>query len=101
MPTNSKLYNKANYSKYHWTTKAKKERAARNKARAAALKSGKVRKGDWKDVDHKKPLSSWGSKKLSNTRVLSRKTNRKKGAAIANWRKWKGYKKAKIIKKKS
>jgi len=100
MPKNSKEYNKKNYGKYHWTTKAKKERAARNKARAAALKSGKVRKGDGKDVDHKKPLSKGWSKKISNTRVLNRKTNRKLWAWIANKRKWKGYKKAKTIKAK-
>jgi len=100
MPKNSKEYNKKNYGKYHWTVKAKKERAARNKARAAALKSGKVKRGDGKDVDHKNPLSKGGSKSIKNTRVLSRKSNRSKWAAIANKRKWKGYKKAKTIKKK-
>ena len=104
MPTNSPNYWSANwwanYKKYQGSAKAKKERAARNKARAAALKSGKVKKGDGKDIDHKKPLSQGGSKKLSNTRVLTAKSNRKKWAAIANKRKWKGYKKAPNIKKK-
>ena len=39
-------------------------------------KAGKVRKGDGKDVDHKKPLSKGGSNKKSNLRVTSKKKNR-------------------------
>ena len=99
MPTNKKDYWSkdwwANYKKYQGTDKAKKQRAARNKARAAAVKTWKVKKGDGKDVDHKKPLSKGGSTKLSNTRVRSRTANRKAWAAIANKRKWKGYTKKK------
>lgn len=98
MATNSKAYNKANYKKYWWTDKAKKDRATRNKARKRAEKAGKVKKGDGKEVDHKKALAKWGSNKTSNTRVLSRKKNRQLGAKIANDKKWKGYKKAKVIK---
>lgn len=62
--------------KYNSTPKAKKDRAARNKARAQATKAGKVKKGDGKDVDHKRPLRSGGSTKASNTRVRSQKANR-------------------------
>jgi hypothetical protein len=41
------------------------------------MKEGKVRKGDGKDVDHKKPLSKGGSTtKRSNLRVSSAKKNR-------------------------
>ena len=67
---------KDEYKKHHKSTKAKKDRAARNKARAEAIKDGRVSKGDGKDVDHKKPLRNGGSKKKSNTRVASKKTNR-------------------------
>lgn len=61
---------------YNSTPKAKKERAARNKARSQAIKKGKVAKGDGKDIDHKKPLRNGGSKQESNTRVRSRTANR-------------------------
>ena len=49
------------------------------------MKEGKVKKGDGKDVNHKKPLSKGGSKKRSNLNVQSTKKNRsyartKKGA---------------------
>ena len=67
---------KAYYDKYHGTPKAKKQRAARNAARRRAEKQGKVKKGDGKEVDHKKALSNGGSNAESNTRVVSRKTNR-------------------------
>lgn len=53
-----------------------KDRAKRNKARRHAEASGKVSKGDGKDVDHKKPLRAGGSSSDSNTRVRSRKANR-------------------------
>ena len=43
-------------------------------------REGKVSKGDGKEIDHKKPLSKGGSNNKSNLRVVSRKTNRKKGS---------------------
>ena len=64
------------YDKYQGTPKAKKQRAARNKARREAEKAGQVHKGDGKEVDHKVPLSKGGSNAKSNRRVVSRKTNR-------------------------
>jgi len=100
MATNSKEYNKKNYKKYHWTEKAKKERAERNRARNSAMKKWKVKKWDGKEIDHKKPLSKGWSKSDKNTRVLSRKTNRKLWAKIANKNKWSWYKKSPTIKKK-
>jgi hypothetical protein len=60
---------KDEYAKHHASPKAKKERAARNKAARAKGEAGK-------DVDHKKPLRAGGSKDLSNTRVRSRSANR-------------------------
>lgn len=70
--------------RFHATPKQKKRRAATNKARRAAVKAGKVKKGDGKDVDHKRPLSRGGSTSLSNTRVLSRSTNRARGAKLSS-----------------
>lgn len=40
------------------------------------MKEGKVRKGDGKDVDHKKPLAKGGSNSRSNLRVRSASANR-------------------------
>lgn len=53
-----------------------KDRAERNKARAMLMKEGKVKKGDGKDVDHKKPLSKGGKTTRSNLRVQSASANR-------------------------
>ena len=53
-----------------------KNREARNRARAAAERAGKVHKGDGQDVDHKKPLIKGGSTDVANTRVVSEKANR-------------------------
>jgi 5-methylcytosine-specific restriction endonuclease McrA len=71
---------KKEYARDHSSPKAKKQRAARNKARAQAMAAGKVRKGDGKEIDHKRPLSKGGSNAKSNRRVVSRRTNRKKGS---------------------
>jgi hypothetical protein len=67
---------KAYYERYHASPRAKRERAARNRARREAEKDGKVHKGDGKEVDHIKALSVGGSTGESNTRVISRKKNR-------------------------
>lgn len=55
----------------------KKNRAARNKARAAAIRKGSAKRGDNTDVDHVKPLSKGGSRN-GKTRVISRRANRAK-----------------------
>lgn len=60
---------KAEYKAHHASPEAKKDRAARNKAARAKGVAGK-------DVDHKVPLRSGGSKSLSNTRVRSVSANR-------------------------
>lgn len=75
MPRKIRDY-KDEYQNYQGTTEQKKNRAARNGARRTAEASGKVSKGDGKDVDHKKPLSKGGSKATSNTRVTSKSSNR-------------------------
>ena len=60
---------------YEATPEQKKNRAARNKARADFEKAH----GDLpstKDVDHKKMLDNGGSNDASNTRAISVKDNR-------------------------
>lgn len=51
-----------------------KERALRNKAR----REMGLKKGDPREVDHKKPLTEGGSNNKSNLRITSAKTNSKK-----------------------
>jgi hypothetical protein len=53
-----------------------RRRGENNKARAQLMKEGKVRKGDGKDVDHKKPLRSGGTNARSNLRVMDKSRNR-------------------------
>ena len=64
------------YDNYHGKPKQKKNRAKRNAARDMMEKSGKVKKGDGKDVSHKKPLAKGGSNKKSNLKVASKSKNR-------------------------
>ena len=64
------------YRKYHASKKAKKQRAARNRARREAEKAGTVKKGDGKEIHHVKALSRGGSNAKSNRKVISRKANR-------------------------
>jgi 5-methylcytosine-specific restriction endonuclease McrA len=51
----------------------------RKKARRKAIKEGKVKVGEKRDVDHKKPLSKGGTNASSNLRLLSINENRSKG----------------------
>lgn len=69
-----------------------KERSERNKARR--MMGLKV--GDPREVDHIKPLSKGGSNSKRNLRIVSRKTNRRKGAKYnAGGGKYKGGKRIK------
>ena len=67
---------KREYEATHGTAKGKKDRAARNAARAKAMKAGKVKKGDGREIDHKNFNPRDNSP--SNLRVVSKKTNRTK-----------------------
>lgn len=69
---------KKEYAKYHGTAAYRKRRSLRVLARRKLEKTGKVRKNDGKDVDHKKALSKGGTNSLRNLRVVSRRTNRGK-----------------------
>jgi hypothetical protein len=53
-----------------------RRRGENNKARALLMKEGLVRKGDGKDVDHKKPLDKGGTNHRSNLRVMPKSRNR-------------------------
>lgn len=68
---------KAAYDKaYNARSVQKKRRAARNGARRAMEREGRVRKGDGMDVDHRRPLSRGGSTGRGNLRVVSASKNR-------------------------
>ena len=66
---------RSEYDRYQGTEQQKKNRAARNAARAKLMKAGKVRKGDGKDVAHTKAFDKGGNN-TTGLRVESRSTNR-------------------------
>ena len=61
---------------YNATPEATAKRVANNQARREAARQGKVKVGDGKDVDHKRPLSKGGSNSASNLRVVPKSVNR-------------------------
>jgi hypothetical protein len=63
------------YANYQGTPEQKKNRAARNAARAKLMKAGKVKKGDGKDVAHVKALDKGGTSS-DGLRVEGREANR-------------------------
>ena len=67
---------KEEYRKFQSSTESKKDRAHRNIVRRQALRDGRVKKGDGKDIDHKDGNPRNNSKK--NLRVVSKSTNRAK-----------------------
>ncbi len=62
--------------KYNATKRATERRVANNQARQAAIKEGKARVGDGKDVDHIKPQSKGGTNAANNLRVVPASENR-------------------------
>jgi hypothetical protein len=73
---------KQEYRTSQSSTKDKKDRASRNKARRKAIKGGRAKKGDGKDVAHKDGNPRNNSKK--NTKVGSRSANRADGGRKGN-----------------
>ena len=68
---------KAAYDKaYNARPEQVNNREKRNAARAELMREGKVKKGDGKDVDHKKMLDGNGTNAKSNLRVVDKTTNR-------------------------
>ena len=65
---------KSDYKKFQSSDKQKKDRAARNSARAEEERNGNVRKGDGKDVHHVDGNPQNNSKK--NIRIVSKSKNR-------------------------
>jgi hypothetical protein len=69
-----------NYAKEYANYGGKPEqianRAERNAARAALEKKGVVRKGDGKDVDHRRPIVKGGTNAPSNLRAVPASQNR-------------------------
>jgi len=64
------------YREYHGKPAQRKNRSTRNKARRKL----KLRKGDPREADHRRPLSRGGGNGRGNLRAVSRTTNRKKGS---------------------
>ena len=62
------------YANYQGTPEQIKNRAKRNAARRKLMKNGAVRKGDGKDVDHRKGIP--GGNGLGNLRVQTKSANR-------------------------
>ena len=67
---------KKEYREYHGKPEQIDNRSKRNSAR----RKMNLKKGDGKEVDHKRPLSKGGGNVKSNLRVVSRSKNRKKGS---------------------
>ena len=72
------------YAKEYRDFHGKPEQIAMRAERNAARREAGLKKGDPREVDHKKPLSKGGSNSKSNTRVVSRHTNRTKVAGMIN-----------------
>jgi len=67
---------KREYNSYHAKPEQKKNRASRNKARTLLSSTGRVQKGDGKDIDHRDGNPKNNSK--SNLSVMSKRRNRSK-----------------------
>ena len=63
------------YDEYQGTTEQKRRRAQRNAARRKAMREGRVKKGDGKEIDHL-GFNRRGKLDNSKVRVVSKKTNR-------------------------
>jgi hypothetical protein len=73
---NKKRNYKKEYANYQGKPEQVANRVKRNKARSEAVKDGRVKKGDNRDVDHIKPLRSNGSNSKKNTRIVPKSVNR-------------------------
>ena len=71
---------RSEYLNYHASPEQKNRRAGRNTARRLLQRSGRVTKGDGKDVDHRDRNPKNNSQK--NLRVQSRSTNRSRNSLL-------------------
>lgn len=67
---------KKEYANYQGKPEQIKNRAKRNAARAEMEEKGLVRKGDGKDVDHRKPIAKGGGNGSGNLRAVPKSQNR-------------------------
>lgn len=75
MPSKVRNY-RQEYDRYQGTPLQKRRRAKRNKARKMMEDEGRVKKGDGRDIDHRKALSKGGSNSRSNLAAISQSSNR-------------------------
>lgn len=64
------------YKKYGSDPEVVRKRVQDNKARRMFIKAGKVKVGDGKDVDHRRPQSKGGRTTLSNLQAITASSNR-------------------------
>ena len=76
MPRKEPRNYRKEYDEYHGKPEQSRNRSNRNKARR---KVG-LKKGDPREVDHKRPLSKGGSNGRANLRITSKRSNRVKGS---------------------
>ena len=76
MTTKTSKKSLATKAAYNKIPEVQARRVAQNRARRHAIKAGRAKVGDGKDVDHKVMLAKGGSGKDSNTRVRNRTSNR-------------------------
>ena len=69
-----------NYRKEYDTYHKKPGQRKNNNKRHRARYSMKLKPGDKREVDHKRPLSKGGGNSRKNLRLVSRTTNRRKAA---------------------
>lgn len=62
--------------KYNSKPEQIKARSERTMLRREANATGVTKKGDGKDLDHKKPLSKGGANTMANARVTTKSANR-------------------------
>ena len=67
---------KKEYKQFHGKPKQRKLNNMRHRARYGM----KLKPGDKREVDHKRPLSKGGGNSRKNLRLVSRTTNRRKAA---------------------
>ena len=75
-----RMEKKRDYAKEYKDYHSKPEQVANRGKRNAVRAAKGLKPGDPREVDHIRPLSKGGSNGPKNTRVVSRATNRKKGA---------------------
>jgi hypothetical protein len=67
---------RAEYDRYQGKPEQIANRAKRNEARDKMKEKGLVKKGDGKDVDHRKPIAKGGGNGSGNLRAVPKGQNR-------------------------